>query len=207
MKRIFICLLLAAATLSVAAQEYTHAIGAQAGGFNGFSYKGFILPVKGLAIQADLGFRLAAMGPLVAITKSWDGYREHYNDNIHRSDFYWTFEMNPNIVYQGNIAHFGDMSLSWFVGGGTSLGMMRVAETYYGRYHYGRLAGKFGLNTIGGAELSLGNIPLNFTFDFRPGYGLGFCGRQWSEDGYVLNPAEDVSFFDWSISAGVYYRL
>lgn len=77
--------------------------------------------------------------------------------------FYINFDIEQNFMYQNYIHEWNPGSLSWFVGGGVSLGW----NLLYG-------GTKFGVNTIGGVEYRFNKIPLALQADFRPGYGLIF---------------------------------
>lgn len=77
--------------------------------------------------------------------------------------FYINFDIEQNFMYQNYIHEWDPGSLSWFVGGGVSLGW----NLLYG-------GTKFGVNTIGGVEYRFNKIPLVLQADFRPGYGLIF---------------------------------
>ncbi|MCM1034341.1 MAG: hypothetical protein NC038_02150 [Paludibacter sp.] len=170
-------LLMAIAMPMSAQRSYQHSLGVAVGSFDGVSYKRFL--TDKWAVQADLGFRmLATQGSL-----RLDGYRmgtEAFN--------YWTFEANPNMVYQSLIDGWDWGGLSWFAGGGVSLGL---AQGYAGTSTYG----KWGLNGIVGLELGLDDAPLTIGLDFRPGYGMLFG------NGFVAN------MFDWALAITVRYTF
>ena len=153
------------------AADYTHSVGGVVGGMYGASYKGFIFGVDGLALQADLAVRLTE-----AATK--DGSLGVY-----------TFEANPNVVYQQPIKSWGFGSLDWYAGGGLSLGLMNSLSVT------NNAMGKFGINALAGLEIDFSEQPLALGFDFRPGYGLGF-NKDWN-----------MSFFDWALAASLRYRF
>lgn len=93
--------------------------------------------------------------------------------------FYINFDIEQNFMYQNYIHEWDPGSLSWFVGGGVSLGW----NLLYG-------GTKFGVNTIGGVEYRFNKIPLALQADFRPGYGLIF---------------EYGSVFEWTIGLSARY--
>lgn len=184
-KRLF--LLAAVAVLAGAAQAqqpYKHGVGGVVGTIEGVSYKTFF--TENVALQADLGFTFG--------TILYDSYGDR--------TALWTFELNPNAMYEGSITGWNWGSLWWFAGGGASLGLARPVWTIWDRMNYGPLPssatlGKFGLNAIGGVELTWDDIPLTVQVDFRPGYGLLF---RRSGDGHA-------SYFDWGLTAGVRYTF
>ncbi|MDR1792811.1 MAG: hypothetical protein LBR36_05155 [Bacteroidales bacterium] len=146
---------------------YTWGIGGTVGSINALDFKFFLSPK--LALQVDLGYK-----------------------------WWWssTLEVNPNLLYQGNIKTWGWGQLDWFVGGGLSVGYSfwgaygLYSSSYYGT-GYGR--GKVGINADGGVELALSKVPVAFSFDFRPGYGMLF------RKGYTWH------FFDWGTNLSVRY--
>lgn len=171
MKKIFSILAAVLVAGSMMAADYTHSFGANVGGMMGASYKGFIFGMDNLALQADLGVRLTE----AAVNGG--------------SASLYTFEANPNILYQATIKDFSFGALDWVAGGGVSLGLANnIGETH-------NPFGKFGINAFGGLELCFTDAPLALGFDFRPGYGLAF-DNQFTE-----------SFFDWSLGASLRYRI
>lgn len=173
---LIIALLAASAVTAVAQQPYKHSIGLSVGSFEGVSYKVFL--TDEVALQTDLGFRM------LSTQAGSKGYVAHVG--------FWTFEANPNALYQANITGWNWGGLNWYAGGGLSLGLARDFASY-ADYNYNYTWGKFGINAIGGLELGLDDAPLAFSFDFRPGYGLLF-------DSDVT-----MSFFDWALVVGIRY--
>ena len=92
---------------------------------------------------------------------------------------------NANFAYQKKLASGKGIDLSFFGGGGLTLGFADMGEA---------LVGKFGVNAIGGIEVNI-NAPIEFTFDFRPGYAMLFNG-----DGAMHG-------LDWSINLAVRYTF
>ena len=213
MKKTLLAAALLLSALTISAQDYTHSVGVTVGNMYGVSYKGFIFGVDGLALQADLGVKLSNMGKKITQTVKYD-YQEDgksqpgfpvtntasvkYDNSID----YLTFELNPNIVYQMAIADFNFGKLSWYAGGGISLGLLKA--TAHGDFYYDDKGNKhnswwamsrvdevpdgnggtkkearvpaqfkFGFNAVAGLELNLNNAPIVIGLDFRPGYGLG----------------------------------
>ncbi len=181
MKKHILFVVLCLATLSLSAQDYQHSIGGMVGSMYGASYKGFVFGVEHLALQADLGVRLEATA---AGNKDVSGQASIY-----------TFELNPNVLYQNVIGVFDEGRVDWFVGGGLSLGLCHdlYSNTWVDNSDLPTY-GKFGFNAIAGAEIVF-DAPVNLSLDFRPGYGVGF------NDNY------HVSFFDWALVASVRYRF
>lgn len=149
-KSIIVLLITVCAVFTAKAQTpYDYSIGGVIGFMNGVTFKA--APGKHVALQIDLGFRLANFG-----------YRSQ------------TFCLNPNLMYEGKI----NQNWNWFVGGGLSFGVARhrVAvyaqnDIYYDswRFHTDFV---FGLNAIGGCEYTFSKIPLTLQADIRPGYIL-----------------------------------
>lgn len=155
MKKAFTLILAAAllgGTAAHAQSPYAHSVGGYLGSFIGGSYKTFLS--GHLAFQGELGFRMANRATL---------YRDRHTHYF--IDFY-TFEANPNLMYQAPIETWDFGSLQWFAGGGVSLGT--------GFQGNGWAEGKLGINAIGGVELAFTAIPLSCQIDFRPGYGQLF---------------------------------
>lgn len=254
MKKLFIAVMLLGA-MTMSAADYTHSVGVNVGGMDGFSYKGFIFGVDGLALQVDFGARLEKTAGLFKEKDKYDGHTTTSKYQAKNAPIY-TFEMNPNVLYQKECCSFNGGSLSWFAGGGISLGLMGqmgtakfksvssssdgnenwedwdyVAARKVGGYdnegyedYEGEggsdkwgdvkkwmtnekdketIYGKFGVNAIVGLEMNFSNAPLALSFDFRPGYGLGF----WSKKSNSTTYNNTFSFFDWSIAVGLRYCL
>lgn len=129
----------------------------------------------------------------------------------------FTFELNPNLVYQNNITNKGNAALDWYIGGGISGGMIKALKFGYDGimenvandkdYIYG----KFGLNFIAGIDVNFNKVPLVMSFDFRPGYGLGIKHESEDEEYYdEWEPSEYTAFghyFDWKLVLGFRYRF
>ena len=170
-KKLIVATMLMALVAGASAQNYNASIGGTVGSMYGVTFKGFFLPVDGLGLVADLGVNL-----FEPVGKG-GGWGTAY-----------TFELNPNILYQGEIASWGWGDLAWFAGGGLSLGLLNGIDA-----PAQACIGKFGVNSLGGAEIALSSVPLAFSADFRPGYGLGFSKNT------------TASFFDWKVVASVRY--
>lgn len=186
MKKHILFVVLCMATLSLSAQDYQHSIGGSIGSLYGVSYKGFIFGVEHLGLQTDLDVRLES----TAAGTTLNGFYFTEESNI------YTFEFNPNLLYQNIIADFDEGHIDWYAGGGFSIGL---AHDLYS-YTYGvedtdtPVYGKFGLNALLGVEVALA-APVNIAIDFRPGYGIAF------NDNYHF------SFFDWALALSVRYRF
>lgn len=231
-KKLFIAVMLLGA-MTMSAADYTHSVGVNVGSQYGFSYKGFIFGVDGLALQVDLGARLEkTVGSWKSIMKG-DGSSTTSKSKFKEAPVY-TFEVNPNILYQKECCSFNGGSLSWYAGGGISLGLMGqmgsakfksvvAARKDWGDYENegssdswektkkwmvnekGKetIYGKVGVNAVVGMELNFSSAPLALSFDFRPGYGLGF----WSKNSNKTTYTDVMNFFDWSIAVGLRYCL
>jgi len=163
------------------AQPYKGGIGAVVGTTYGVDGKVFLSPK--LALQADFGWKFGWF-PFWYSTYRYS----HYMSNL---------ELNPNLLYQSNIQEWGWGQLDWFVGGGFSLGYalgLYNYNYYYYNYNYYRYgAGKFGVNAMGGVELALKKVPLAFSVDFRPGFGLLFSKNT------------TIPYFDYCLNASIRY--
>lgn len=152
---------------------YKHSIGATAGNFEALSYKTFF--TNHLALQLDLGYKYTV------------GATRYGNIDVN------SFELNPNLMYEG---HF-TKGLYGFIGGGVNLGYSwhwGVFDGWFYNTRYRYDYGKFGVNGILGMEYKF-NIPLTLQFDFRPGYGMLFTDDV------------DFDYFDWSVNVGVRYTF
>ena len=117
MKKLLLAAVLLLGTITMSAANYTNSVGGTAGTMYGFTYKGFVFGVDGLALQLDLGLNLPALaGKMIMKT----------GNNKMKYDFmfgdFLEFQLNPNFVYQSEISSWGWGSLDWFIGGGLSLG-------------------------------------------------------------------------------------
>ncbi len=179
-RRIFYFLLLI--PLGVCAKPYDHSLGLSAGNFNGLSYKR--LATEHFAIQADMGVHLTLFDRL-----------------------YGTFEINPNLMYQGTMVSSPVCDFDFFVGGGTSFGFMTTE--IFSSWRYSSFGGKFGLNAIAGLEVAFNRTPLALSFDFRPGYGLFFGNEPYysSYSNTYYSDFEVISFFDWGFALGLRFYM
>ncbi len=200
--RITLVALFATTIFSANAQNYKHSAGIVVGTMEGLSYKGFIS--NNLAIQADLVFKvLPTAGTSTLSTKFYGEYgTSNWSEPITVSSSFtgWSFEANPNLLYQSQITDFDECTLYWYAGGGVSLGLGR-------EFSVGQEAGvdgKWGLNAIGGVELAF-DIPLAIFLDFRPGYGMYFTNRIDRVPGLSTHTRGITNFFDWGLGLGARY--
>lgn len=205
MKKVILSAMILLGTLTLSAQDYVHSIGVNVGSMYGVSYKGFIFGIDGLALQADLGVRLGTTSSAVSGNVTMKANGQSSTKSFSKFDYnpvYFTFEVNPNIVYQQPITDFGWGSLSWFAGGGVNVGMMKWADEWgHMNKKENKVGGKFGINGLGGLELGFSGAPLAMSFDFRPGYGLYFDSEK--KDG--VETRTTASFFDWAMVLGLRY--
>ena len=202
--------------------SYTHRIGGLVGNMFGVSYKGFIFGVEGLALQADLAAKLQlsptkddiklknVLTEEVAVEEIQvaDTYQE-LHDTYNWSNF--TFELNPNIVYQKEIDTAGRSTFAIFGGGGVSLGLIKSLNlASFGFGESNPLLGKFGVNGIVGVEFIWSRFVLSL--DARPGYGLAFSSKYEYRGGLVGEDVFEVDadrnlrhFFDFGASIGFHY--
>ena len=185
--------------------SYTHSVGGVVGNMFGASYKGFIFGVDGLALQADLAVKLQRSPAKADVKLS--------NIELHYS-YYWsnyTFELNPNIVYQKELCSAGRSTFAMYGGGGVSLGMMKSLNlSSLGLGTSNPLYGKFGMNGIVGMEFIWSHFVLSL--DARPGYGLAFSskyeyhGGLFGESVYKFDAKKNLShFFDFGATIGLRY--
>ncbi len=182
----YIFAVLCFATLTLSAQDYTHSVGGSIGSLYGVSYKGFVFGIEHFGLQTDLDVRLESTA---AGTMDFDNYNT-FEQNL------YTFEFNPNLLYQNLIADFDEGHIDWYAGGGVSLGLAHDLYSYSTAVEATDMPvyGKFGLNALLGVEVAL-EAPVNIALDFRPGYGVAF------NDNYHF------SFFDWALALSVRYRF
>ena len=168
------CLLLAPAA---GAQTYKNSFGVTLGSFNSLSYKSFL--TDRLAAQLDLGFNLTAT-PATIHTKAGGVSVKATGDMS-----YWTFEFNPELLYQST-AWRGNGQLDWYFGAGLSLGLQED-------WNITATQGKWGINAALGIEYIPSSVPFTFGLDFRPGYGM------------LFDNASYTSVFDWKLAAAIRY--
>ena len=93
---------------------------------------------------------------------------------------------NANLAYEKRLATGRNIDCSILAGGGLSLGYADMGQAP---------GGKFGINGLVGFEADMTNTPIEFTFDFRPGYAMLFTG-----DGAIHG-------LDWAIVLAVRYTF
>ena len=220
MKRnVILSVLLLVATVVSARDYYNHSIGIMAGSTYGVSYKGYVFPVEGLALLGDMYVNLySTTGGMV---DRYKGDRADMHFDVKNSDV-MTFQVNPNIVYQHKIKSWNFGAISWYAGGGLSMGLLKqLNRTQLRMKQNGKplgdwyssvldinldkdaVFGKFGLNAVGGAELYFTRVPLVLDLDFRPGYCVAWRGFKYGAESGTMN----VNFFDWAIAASLRYRF
>ena len=197
MKKTLLAVVVALFSINAMAQ---HEIGVVVGSLDGVSYKYWFNDA--LALQTDLAF-----GITKGAGNEYSQGKKQWDQTISAS--IWDFSIRPNVLY-----HWGlPANFKIYTGGGISFGMEKLMSITYKGYTYGiygnssynKLYGKFGVNALVGASYDLQAIPLVFALDFRPGYGLGFRGKE-TVNGYEI-AAHHFSYFDWSIAFAVRYRL
>lgn len=189
MKKVIFGALMLILVISASAQNYKVSLGINAGSFNGFSYKGFV--TDHLVLQADLGVNLECTYGQVDLYENGSSI-----GSANGQQTFYTFEVNPNLLYQAEILSANAGTLSWFAGGGLSAGMMNSLDV---RRSYPIF--KWGLNGTGGIEFQLAQVPLAFSFDFRPGYGMStYTIKNVNSRSSAVN-----SFFDWKMAVGIRY--
>lgn len=228
MKKLLLAAVLLLGTITMSAANYTNSVGGTAGTMYGFTYKGFVFGVDGLALQLDLGLNLPALAGKSVSKSKGGGITTTEKQDFMFGDFL-EFQLNPNIVFQSEISSWGWGSIDWFIGGGASLGLMYlygdimykqngkwVNSTRQQREDAAKMMGgelkdkdltygKFGLNAIGGIELGWKKIPLAVGVDFRPGYGMGFKTDKQKQGGVETKTTDLLHFFDWALVASVRY--
>lgn len=96
-----------------------------------------------------------------------------------------------NLAYQAPAASGQGIDLNWYAGGGVSLGYAELGVD----------AMKIGANGLIGIEANMKNAPIEFTFDFRPGYGCIIVPNTWG------GGATAGHVFDWQLTLGLRYTL
>ncbi|MBR2265201.1 MAG: hypothetical protein IJ882_00765 [Paludibacteraceae bacterium] len=91
---------------------------------------------------------------------------------------------NVNVAYQTKLASGRGLDLLFYGGGGMSIGYADLETA----------GGKFGVNALAGIEVTA-NVPIAFTFDFRPGYALLFAN------------GGQIHALDWSLVLAVRYAF
>ena len=189
MKKVLFGALMLIVAISASAQSYKASFGVNVGSFNGLSYKGFL--TDHLVLQVDLGVNLEGTYGQV------DLYTEGgVVGNTHGFQSFYTCEFNPNFLYQAEIKSTDVASISWFAGGGLNAGFMNKLEL---KKSYPTF--KWGLHGIGGVEFQLAKVPVTFSLDLRPGYGMGTHSLK-IEDKHATAVN---SFFDWKAVVGIRY--
>ncbi|MDL2311752.1 hypothetical protein LJC68_02600 [Bacteroidales bacterium OttesenSCG-928-B11] len=153
---------------------YNHSIGGVIGNLNGASFKMFFSDK--VALQADFGFKFG------------NSYRYKYTYGynyytLSQMIFFTSLELNPNVLYQGDITQWDFANFYWFAGGGASIGCALNPTAF-----------KFGLNAMGGVELTFRDMPLTVQADLRP--GIGFVTRKGADP-----------FFDYAFTLSARYVI
>ena len=232
MKKTILAAVMLLGALTMSAQSYEHSLGVSVGNLFGVSYKGFFFGVEGLGMQIDLGCKLSNWGTQYSQNSSWEAGGESHSettsfpledDKDPLSWNYFTFEVNPNIVYNLPVHSGSYGSLAFCAGGGISLGMMKSgsadSKAYGGKGFWWAMshtqegadgkeaiikpAFKFGINALVGLELDLNAAPIVIGFDFRPGYGMGYL----KTSNEVMKESAITNFFDWTLAAAVRYKF
>lgn len=173
MKKILtLCVAAMMAITTVSAKSYTYAIGVVTGLEWGAGLK--VNLTEHLTVLNDLSW---VMMPRTVFGTEGGSVAMGYSGLID----------NANVAYQMPLTNGQGIELNLYAGGGLSLGWANViAENG---------AGKFGINALVGIEANITNAPIEFTFDFRPGYATLF-----TKDGALHG-------FDWGLVLGVRYTL
>lgn len=184
--------------------SYTHSVGGVVGNMFGASYKGFIFGVDGLALQADLAVKLQ-LSPTKYDIKIED---MEIKDSYNWSNY--SFELNPNIVYQKELGSAGRSTFALYGGGGVSIGMMKSLKILsFGESN--PVLGKFGMNGVIGLEFIWSHFVLSL--DARPGYGMAFGSNKYEFRGGIIGEEiieveakKNLShFFDFGATIGLRY--
>jgi hypothetical protein len=189
MKKVLLGAVMLIVVISASAQSYKASFGVNVGSFNGLSYKGFL--TDHLVLQVDLGVNL----------EGTYGQVDLYTDggvvgNTNGFQSFYTFELNPNLLYQAEIKSTDVASISWFAGGGLNAGFMNKFEL---KKSYPTF--KWGLHGIGGVEFQLAKVPVTFSLDLRPGYGMSTHTLKFED----RHATAVNSFFDWKAVVGIRY--
>ena len=170
MKKIFTLCVVALVALSMSAKPYNHSIGIVGGSGIGVQFKTMVM--DNFTIIEEFGY----LGSLCAAGQN--------NFNMA------TLGAIDNLVlaYQAKGAEGQGIELDWFVGG---------------QLKGGFLSGNNGLIGVGaavGLEGIMQNVPIAFSFDFRPGYGCVLGSSGWGGIGAF-------HVFDWTLNLAVRYKF
>ncbi len=205
--------------LGAGAQTYKHSIGIDVGTLYALSYKGFVFrSVPELAFQIDAGINVfVTAGTTRASVANEDikiGLPWSKSQPFGRMEVY-DLVIQPNFIYQKMWEQRDWGSISWYAGGGVNIGYMRENSKAYnyqtGQYDFITLMrgksmrGKFGVNAVAGIELGFKAAPLALSFDFRPGYGLGWAWET-NPDTHIRTNVQ-MHYLDWTVAIGLRYCL
>lgn len=202
--------------LTISARPYQHSVGVNVGGINGVSYKGYVRSLEHMIVIADLGVKVSATKGLTeSIIQHTSGQGQSSTDYQTASDnghyVYYSFEANPNLGYQGDIADLDVASFHWYAGGGISAGFSQISNNWDNiaeqRKYESPYWFKFGINAIAGAEMCLKNAPVNFGLDFRPGVAINMDSNTLNYMGVKRYTFISATHFDWALAASIRYRF
>lgn len=154
---------------------YKNGIGVSVGNMQALTFKTF--GGNHFAFQLDLGTKF--------ITTNG-----HFKNLDLTGVSFWTLELNPNFMYECQLAS----GLYGLVGLGASIGYDWNFMPLFHLWNRSSDYGKCGANGIFGLEYKF-NAPVAMQFDFRPGYGCVFAKNY------------DAHYFDWSVNLGVRYTF
>jgi hypothetical protein len=195
-------LLIAALVLSVVAanaRDYKHSLGVNVGSLYGITYKGYVGDNDHFVFQMDANVQLGATGKCSGWLTDSKG-NSTKAQKMEGFSFY-AFAVNPNLMFQGDVADWSAASMHWFIGGGIELGFM-WDQTNYGTIKVTNhdIWGKVNEHLLTGIEFDFKAAPLNLALDLRPGVGEAF---------YIYDDGSNatVLFFDWGANVSLRYRF
>ncbi|MCQ2342054.1 MAG: hypothetical protein MJZ75_00975 [Paludibacteraceae bacterium] len=213
MKKKLLVSFLLLSSMFLSAHDYQHGFGLNIGSQYGLTYKGFIFGRNDLALQVDAGINLwGTAGMANHQVKNLDTGSMTKRRDSFTSMAAYDLQINPNILYQRVFkdADFG--TASWYVGGGVNIGYMRQSEKaqirhedwdYFPMMIGKAMRGKAGVNAIAGVELHFRKVPMTLSFDYRPGYGIGWAYETYEHYKNMLQ----LHFYDWSLAVGLRYSF
>lgn len=187
--------------MAVCANPYDHSLGVSMGGFNGLSYK---LWKNNFAFQMDVGTRVSV----------GTGSGDFYRSSTYYVGYDWlnlTLEAIPTFLFQKSVFSNRICDIAPYFGAGVSLGYLSP-RGYLAKQNVNNTTaylaaeegmGKFGIHTAMGLEFAFAKC-LSLSFDFKPGYGLGFGGVD-GEYTYISKYTTRERYYD-SYSRSYKYR-
>lgn len=198
-KSIFLAAIMLLSATVASARDYQHSIGVNVGSALGVTYKGYVRSSEHFVFQMDANVQFGATGKSIGWLSNKEGKSTKATD-VDPFSFY-SFVVNPNLMYQGNAGEWSWGALKWFIGGGIDAGIL-WDMTNFGSIKITdhSIWGKVNEHVIGGIEFDFKGAPLNLGIELRPGLGETF----YIYDGGYMS---EILFFDWNANLSLRYRI